>query len=200
MPSPFERYEDGDVADLIRDYPLAWVTARSADAAHVSVLPLLAERDAAGQVTALVGHMARRNPLHGALAADGRALILFQGPQGYISPTCVSDRTWAPTWTYAQIRIDADLHFEPDGGDAALAALVEAMEEGRPNRWHISEMGPRYRKMEPMIIAFRARVVRMEARFKLGQDERPEVLREILANLSDPVLAAWMRRFNPGKY
>lgn len=199
MPSPFERYEDGDVADLIRDYPLAWVAGRSSDAAPASVLPLLAECDAAGQVTALVGHMARRNPLHGALAADGRALILFQGPQGYISPTFVSDRTWAPTWNYAQVRIDADLHFEPDGGDAALAALVEAMEEGRPNRWHIAEMGPRYRKLEPMIIAFRARVVRMEARFKLGQDERPEVLREILANLSDPVLAAWMRRFNPGK-
>ena len=199
MPSPFERYEDGDIADLIRDYPLAWVAARGADAAPASLLPLLAERDAAGQVTALIGHMARHNPLHGALAADGRALILFQGPQGYVSPTFVSNRSWAPTWNYVQIRIDADLQLEPDGGDAALAALVEAMEEGRPNRWHISDMGPRYGKLVPMIIAFRARVLRLEARFKLGQDERPEVLREILANLSDPALAAWMRRFNPGR-
>lgn len=199
MPPPFERYEDGDVADLIRDYPLAWVAARSADAAPASLLPLIAERDAAGRVTTLVGHMARHNPLHGALAADGRALILFQGPQGYISPTFVSEPTWAPTWNYAQIRVEADLHFEPDGGDAALEALVEAMEEGRPNRWHISDMGPRYRKMEPMIIAFRAQVVSLQARFKLGQDERPEILREILANISDPTLAAWMRRFNPGR-
>lgn len=199
MSSPFERYEDGDVADLIRDYPLAWVAARTPDGAPASLLPLVAERDTAGRVTALVGHIARHNALYGALAGEGRALILFQGPQGYISPTFVSDRTWAPTWNYAQIQIEAELSFEPDGGDAALAALVEAMEEGRPNRWHISEMGPRYRRMEPMIIAFRARVEELKARFKLGQDERPEILREILANLSDPVLAAWMRRFNPGR-
>ena len=170
MPSPFERYDSGDVADLIRDYPLAWVAARSAEAAPASLLPLLAGRDAAGRVTTLIGHMARRNPLHDALAADGRAVILFQGPQGYISPTWVSDRSWAPTWNYAQVRIEADVAFEPNGGDAALAALVEAMEEGRPHRWHISDMGPRYHKLEPLIIAFRATVKGLQARFKLGQD------------------------------
>lgn len=199
MPSPFEQYQGGDIADLIRDFPLAWVAAPGAEAAPASLLPLIAERDAAGRVTALVGHMARRNPLHAALAANPRALILFQGPQGYISPTFVSDRTWAPTWNYAQIRVEADVEFQPDGGGAALSALVEAMEEGRPNRWHIADMGPRYGKMEPMIIAFRARVAGLHARFKLGQDERPEILREILSHLPDPVLAAWMRRFNPGR-
>ena len=37
---------------------------------------------------------------------------------------------------------------------------------------------------------------RAVARFKLGQDERPEVLSDLLTGFGDSDLANWMRRFN----
>jgi transcriptional regulator len=126
-------------------------------------------------------------------------LVLFQGPQGYISPGWVRDRTWGPTWNYAQLRIEAEVRFDPDGGDAALAALVQAMEAGRDAPWRVDALGSRYRPMEQAIIAFRARITALRGRFKLGQDERPEILADILARLPDPALARWMRRFNKGR-
>jgi transcriptional regulator len=199
MTSPFDDFCDDDAADLIAEYPLAWVAAAHGDPGLASLLPLLAERDACGRVVGLIGHMARRNPLFPALSVEPRALILFQGPQGYISPGWVRDRTWAPTWNYAQLRAEAELTFVPEGGDAALSALVQAMEAGRDEPWRIDALGPRYRPMEHAIIAFRARITALRGRFKLGQDERPEILADILAGLPDPALARWMRRFNKGR-
>jgi transcriptional regulator len=196
----FNRFDHSDVTDLIGEYPLAWLSPRGGDAGLPALLPLLAEIDGEGRLVALIGHMARRNPLHAALAADPAALILFTGPQGYVSPAHVSDPDWGPTWNYAQLRIEATVTFDSDGGDAALALLLAAMERGEPTGWTPAALGARYRPMERAIIAFRAEVTRLEGRFKLGQDERPEMLRDIVARHPDAALVRWMRRFNPGRW
>jgi transcriptional regulator len=73
------------------------------------------------------------------------------------------------------------------------------MEAGRPNPWSIAEMGERYARLRTAIVAFEAHVRRLEHRFKLGQDERPDVYTEILAHCDDAELARWMRRMNPGR-
>jgi transcriptional regulator len=46
------------------------------------------------------------------------------------------------------------------------------------------------------VIGFRATIVEVAARFKLGQDERPEVLEDIVAGFTGTGLASWMQRFN----
>lgn len=201
MDPAFERFETQDAIDLIREFPLAWVTARGGGAETASLLPLLPETDEQGRLVSLLGHMSRGNALLPALRADPRALILFQGPQAYISGSWVHDRGWVPTWNFAQLRIEGDLRFTEGNADEALAALVEVMERGRENAWAIEEAGTRYRSMEQRIIAFRVSVDVLLGRFKLGQDERPEILADILAQLdrTDPPLARWTRRFNPGR-
>lgn len=193
----FEHFGDDDVRALIGEYPLAWVCARDGAANHASLLPLIGEYDADGALTHLVGHLARSNPLCTALQADPVALILFRGPQGYVSPGHAGLRDWAPTWNYAQLRIEGEPAFEPDITDEALDLLIDAMETGRPDPWAAAELGDRYAPMRRAIIGFRVRVTKLCGTFKLGQDERPETLRSILASLPDPALVRWMRRFNP---
>lgn len=192
----FEAFDDKDVQDLIAEFPLAWLCAADGRVDHASLLPLLGVYDAQARLTELVGHMARRNPLFVALSGSPRALILFRGPEGYVSPEHAGKRDWGPTWNYAQLRIEADVAFEPDRTGAALDMLVDAMEQGRAAPWRAGELGERYPQMKQAIIAFRARVTKLSGTFKLGQDEQPETLRAILANLPDPSLVRWMRRFN----
>ena len=188
--------ENADIAALIADYPLAWVLPRCADAGQPHLLPLLARTDTEGRVTTLIGHMGRRNPLVAAFEQSPDALILFTGPQGYVSNGHVSNPRWAPTWNYGQVRIEARITLEPAGGDAALLDLVETMDAGEKTGWRPADAGPRYRAMEQAIIAFRADVTRIEPRFKLGQDENIGTLREILDRHPDPTLVRWMRRIN----
>jgi len=186
--------EPHDLAALIAAYPLAWVVSGGPADYAATPLPLLVEADADGRVVSLFGHFARSNPQVAALERDPRATILFQGPQGYISPTLVSNPTWGATWNYAVARFDVDIAFVPEETGDAVWRLAAAVEKDRPPRWTPAAMGARYDQLIQHIVAFRATVRATHARFKLGQDERRETFDEIVVGLGEGDLTAWMKR------
>lgn len=199
MTSPFEAWTNQDVADLIAANPLAWIVTHGASGFRATPAPLLADLDADGALVTLTGHLARSNPQVADLEADGRALLLFMGPHGYVSPSWMADRTQAPTWNYAVLRIAARVRFGAASVEEALERLSDAMEEGRPNAWSPAEMGERYGRLGRGVVAFRADVEHLDGRFKLGQDERDDVYADIMSGLGQGDLADWMTRFNPGR-
>ena len=197
--SPFDRWTDQDIVDLVAAYPLAWVVSAGVGYA-ATPLPILLETDDSGRPTSLIGHFAKSNPQVEQIRAEPRILFLFAGPHAYISPELVTTtRNWGPTWNYATARIVADVAFDEALNDDALERLVGKMELGRPNPWDKTELGPRYERMKGAIIAFRAPIVTVEARFKLGQDERDEVFADIVSGFDGQDLGEWMRRFNPDR-
>lgn len=198
-PDPFARFDPADVAALIAEYPLAWLVSGAGPATEASQLPLIGVYGRDGALTGLIGHFARANPLHAALRADARAAILFRGPEGYVSPEHAGGGDWAPTWNYAQLVVEAEIDLEPEATATALDILIDEMERDRPHPWSVGELGERYTTMLPAIIGFHARVIGLRGKFKLGQDERPERLREILERHPDAALRRWMRRFNHGR-
>lgn len=190
-----------DLIDLVARAPLAWLVSAGGDDAAFSPLPLRAELDGEGRLAALRGHLARRNPHVARLARVPQAQALFMGPQGYISPSWLSDRTQAPTWNYAAARFE--LRVTLCEGDAAveaeLRALSRQMEAGRSGAWTLEEMGERYRRLAASVVAFRAEILDVQATFKLGQGERPADFLEIVAGLrqaNDARLAELMEEFN----
>lgn len=195
----FGQFDNSDVRALIGEYPLAWVSSLADENAEPALLPLVGVYDEDGFLVELIGHCARSNPLHAALAVDPRALLLFRGPEAYISPEHAGRRNWGPTWNYAQLIIKAEIVFDIAQTESALDVLIEAVESGRAEPWQSSELGERYYGMLGAIIGFRARVTGLKGKFKLGQDEAPETLRSILARLPDQEMCKWMRRFNKGR-
>lgn len=200
----FAPKSDEQVLRLVLQHPLAWIVSNDAGALRASLMPLRPIAGADGRIAALEGHLPRANPQFAALKRDARALLLFAGPEGYISPSWVSNRTWAPTWNFAVVQFVVDFAFDetPARLDAHLHDLVGAMERGRPGAWQPAEMGARYDTLKRMIVPFEAKVVEQRARFKLGQDEKDAVFAEITAALDrsgSGDLAAWMRELNPGR-
>ncbi|HEY0595790.1 FMN-binding negative transcriptional regulator [Sphingopyxis sp.] len=194
--SMFERFEAGDVRALIEAYPLAWVCAAGGDGIEASLLPLVGRYDGDGMPVELIGHMMRSNPLHALLKRRPQATFLFKGPDAYVSPQHAGKRDWAPTWNFAQARIRAEVAFGESFTGTSLNILIDAMEAGRAEPWTKDELGRRYHEMLEQIVGFRARVTSVSARFKLGQDEQPEVLSTILESLPDAETVQWMERFN----
>lgn len=200
----FAPRDHAEVLRLVLEHPLAWVVSDAGGEFRAAPLPLRPRIAADGTIEALEGHLSRANPLCAALQSDARALILFSGPQGYISPSWVSNRTWAPTWNYAVVQFLVTVAFDeaPARLDAHLNDLVDAMERGRPGAWKTSEMGARYESLRRLIVPFGAKVVAQRAKFKLGQDERDAQYREIadaLGQHGPAALLAWMRELNPGR-
>ena len=194
---------DADVTQLVLEHPLAWVVSMTSDECRGTPLPLRPEPAGDNQpIQSLLGHFARSNPQVELLKSSPRALVLFMGVNGYVSPSRIRDRTQAPTWNYAAVQYVVDIEFigEHVSRDAVVADLVKAMELGRPKAWSAAEMGARYRRLADGIVAFRATIVERRAKFKLGQDERDDVYAGIIAAIADPDLVDWMCRANPARH
>ena len=113
----------------------------------------------------------------------------------------MNDRTQAPTWNFETAHFVVDISFAQtqDETAEAVARLAQTMEDGRPNPWHSSELGPRYDKLIKHIVGFRASVVDARIKLKLGQNERSDVYADILSGLEgtgQTGLASAMRRHN----
>lgn len=185
--------DDAAAARLIAEHPLAWIVS-AANPAVTTPMPLLLEQDEGGAARALIGHLPKAHPLVRALSVDPRALFLFQGPQGYISPEWLTDKDWAPTWNFAVAVIEASVTLDDALTERALTDLVAHMERDRAEPWTVAAMGDRFHALRRRVIGFRADITAVRARFKLGQDENDAVFTEILAGLGEGALSRWMQR------
>lgn len=172
-----------DIDKLVAEHPLAQIVSCNDGHFAVSALPLLLERTEEGAF--LLGHFDRNNPQVPSLRTRPHALALFTGAHGYISPSWRGHRRIAPTWNYAQVRFEVRFEFQdtPKATREVLQKLVSHMEAGRPEPWSIRDMGTRYADQARNVIAFRARVLSTDASFKLGQNEDPDNLAAIIAQL-----------------
>lgn len=200
MSDRFQPRSAGDIRALVRQQPLAWIVSGVPGAQHATPLPVQLVCDADGKPLTVLGHFARRNPHVKALAENSRATVLLFGPHGYVSPSWLRDRTQAPTWNYTSVIFDVDVQLLDERADAdrLLEGLVTQMEENRPGAWRSEEMGPRYEQLVTGIVGFEARIRATRSCFKLGQDERDDVLADILRALDikdQAPLVAWMRNF-----
>lgn len=191
-----------DVLRLVLGHPLAWIVSGEGENFRATLLPVRPVHEGDGPITSLIGHFARSNDHFELLERSPRALILVLGTQGYISPSWMQDRTQAPTWNYASAQFLVDVTFfeEPAELEAHLRDLSDTMEAQRPNAWSVDQMGPRYQSLSRGVIGFRADVREIRAKFKLGQDERDDVFRDIAKGLErhgDGELLSWMKEFNP---
>lgn len=193
MKSKFSPGSPADVAAFVRAQMLALVVSHGPEGYATTPLPLLPETNEAGEIVEFFGHFARDNPQAAMVRDQPRALILFQGPHAYIPPAWVSTPGWAPTWNYAVAQFEVDIRLLPQENDRAIAELVNVLEGREADAWTVEAMGDRYAKMLPHIVAFRATVIRAEAKFKLGQDESATAFEEIVAALGDTPLSQMMR-------
>lgn len=200
----FGPHSGQELLQLVRDHPLAWLVSGAGEQFRATLLPLLPVHSAGGRLVAFAGHLARANPQVEALRHDRRATVLLLGPNAYVSPSWMTDRSQAPTWNYASAQCLVEIEFLDDaealGGH--LRELVDTMEDECPGRWEIAEMGPRYPLLAKRIICFVAHVRELREKYKLGQDERDDVYADIARGLAAEgadALLGWMRRLNPGR-
>lgn len=174
---------DDEIKKLIRNYPLAYVCSTSDEGLIATPLPLMYREERGAPY--LLGHFARANPQVRALQKNPQALVIFNGPHGYISPSWFRDRSQAPTWNYMTCHFLVEILFNDTEESARQAVddLTLFMEDGRPNSWHSGELGERYDRLIKAVIPFRVEIKEVRSKFKLGQNERDDVFEDALEGL-----------------
>ncbi|CCV13133.1 FMN-binding negative transcriptional regulator [Mesorhizobium sp. STM 4661] len=198
----FAPLSQDDVFGLIKAAAFATVVTSGPQGLVASHLPFVLDRERGPNGT-LVSHLARQNP-HSALVSEGRETIaVFQGPHGYISSSWYPRdpvRDSAPTWNFAVVHCHGRPAPLDDHATARhLLQLVDVLEKDREDRWRMRELGPggMERRM-PHILGFDLPIERLEAKFKMGQDERLYDTSAAIDALEarDPALAAMMTARN----
>ncbi|MFF1907719.1 FMN-binding negative transcriptional regulator [Kitasatospora sp. NPDC058218] len=183
VPRDFAVHEVEPVVDLIRANPLAcFVTTRDdvPVASHIPVV-FVSDDDLTG-LTDLVGvtmygHLNVLNPQYTALADGDRALVVFQGPHGYISPTVYEVDPAAPTWNFSAVHVRGRIRLLGPGEPAlkVVKRTVTALEGRFGQGWDMESSLAYFEKIVPGVGAFEIELEAVDAIFKLSQDQPAEL-------------------------
>lgn len=130
-----------------------------------------------GSCGTLQCHIARGNPLWRNPPADLRALVIFNGPDAYISPNWYPSKAEegkaVPTWNYSVVHAHGDIHFieDIDWLDRHLNALTNRHEAGRPPAWKVADAPKGYiDKLKSAIVGIEIPITRLEGKLKASQN------------------------------
>lgn len=166
---------------------------------QISHLPFVLDKER-GPYGTLLSHVARANPISHSFEASKEAIVVFQGPHGYISPSWYSARTEVPTWNYSVVHAYGILHLlNDDELVKVLRRSVEKYERANPDSWSIDELSPSlFDDLRTEIVGFSLEIKHLEGKFKLSQNRAEHDRQGAIAGILrrgdplDPNLAAMM--------
>ena len=176
-PSPaFREHRTEVLHAAIRELYFGLLVTRPDGGFATSYLPW--ELDATrGPHGTLVGHLARYNPQWQVPDGGADALVVFQGPHAYVSPSWYpskhGDPRQVPTWDYLAVEARGKLKTFDDEARLynLLVKLTDRNEEGRPHRWHVTDAPDDYlRKEMRHIVGIELRIESLIGRYKLSQN------------------------------
>jgi transcriptional regulator len=210
VPKVFALEDEIEIHRIMREHGFALLVTAAGGSPVATHLPFLHDPEPEPHGT-LLCHMARANPQwkdFARLEAEGReALVVFQGPHGYVSPSWYAPGPAVPTWNYLAVHAYGTPRIIEDMAEikAHQERLVDAYEAGFAAPWSMAGQDDKYiARMLRGIVAFEMPVTRLEAKAKLSQNKTEDDRRGVIAGLEesdrpgDQELAAAMRRTAEG--
>jgi transcriptional regulator len=176
VPAHFTEDRIAVLHELIHASTLATLVSMTADGMIASHVPLMLDPDPAPYGT-LIGHLAKANP-HATAANPGvQTLVIFHGPDGYITPSYYAAKQEhgkvVPTWNYAAIHAYGTL--EAFDNPARLLEVVTRLtrrhEKTRTKPWAVSDAPEDFvQNMLRGIVGIALPIMRLEGKVKMSQN------------------------------
>jgi len=181
VPSHFAETRTEVMHDLIRAHGLGTLVTLDENGLNANHIPF--EIDGEGEFGILRGHVARANPVwKNASTVD--AMVVFQGPQAYITPswyeTKKTDGRVVPTYNYIAVHAYGTLRAVEDAAwlHDFVSRLTNRYEAPRSAPWAVDDAPAEYvDKLLNAIVGIEIPVKRLVGKWKVSQN-RPAVDRE----------------------
>ena len=151
-PNPVFRADDEALlARLLDDIGFGTVFAQTADGPRVARTPL-----AMGPEGGIRFHLAKRNLLTPHIDR-AQALIVIDGPDGYISPRWYANRDTVPTWNYVALELEGRVSMLDEAELEEMLHGMIARHEGKlaGDGWSAAETSERVRCAAQGIVGLR---------------------------------------------
>jgi transcriptional regulator len=181
IPKQFDEQDPKHLAEVMQRYNFATLFSQRDNGPFATHLPVLARQEQDHWV--IDAHVAKANPQWQALIDAPHALIVFQGPHMYVSPSQYRSDRRVPTWNYIAVHASGPMEVTHDREEklAILARLIEHHDPEFASHWSDFEEKLRSPLLDA-IVGLKMRVTTLEGKFKLNQhrlaDDRPELQEE----------------------
>jgi transcriptional regulator len=189
IPPSFAETRPEVMLDFVEAHPLGALVTASADGLFATHMPFVLDR-AAGPHGTLRGHVARANPhaTRESLTAEG--LVIFSGPEAYVSPAHYASKARhgkvVPTWNYVAVHAYGVVRFVDDAEFVLrnVEALTARHETARPAPWSVGDAPSDYvRAQLKAIVGVEVAIARLEGKWKMSQNRAPEDVEGVVAGL-----------------
>ncbi|MBD7944385.1 FMN-binding negative transcriptional regulator [Psychrobacillus sp. Sa2BUA9] len=132
----------------------------------------------------ITGHMAYGNPQWRTFEACETALVIYQGPDAYITSSWYGHEN-VPTWNYQAVHVyGKPVILEQEELEHDLVMLLEKYEKHRKNPILWDKLSPGLLERELKgIVGFKIKVQEIQAAYKLSQNRNEEDYRNIIEQL-----------------
>jgi transcriptional regulator len=206
-PSTFKEARVPVLHDFIRQHGFGTLVTLRPDGLEADHLPFELDPEPAPLGT-LRGHVARANPVWQTTRRDVEALVVFLGPNVYVTPgwypTKQETGQVVPTWNYVVVHARGRLHAIEDRAwlRGLVARLTARHERGRERPWSSTDAPPDFiEAMVNGIVGLEIPIVRLEGKWKVSQNRNAADRRGVIAGLraaGDPASAAMARLMADG--
>jgi transcriptional regulator len=198
IPKHAEQNDPAILLDVMQRHNFATMISNVDGTPYATHLPMLIRRD--GDTFHIEGHFARANPHWQALENDPRALVVFQGPHTYISPSLLNNANRVPTWNYIAVHASGSVKID-HAAETKLSMLSKLIAQHEPGyQAQFDAMDAELsNRMINAIVGFEIKVDKLEGKFKLDQhrlaDNSPQLWTSLAeGGENERGLAEWMKR------
>jgi transcriptional regulator len=180
LPPHFERADPAALQALIERHPLGALVTQGPAGLDANHIPFHFEPEASpdAPLGRLIAHVARANPLWQPGASAAEVLVIFQGPEGYVSPNWYPSKHEAhrqvPTWNYEVVHAHGRLTVHDDARfvRGVVARLTRTHEAAEPRPWKMGDSAPDFiDEMLQRIVGIEITLTRLVGKAKLSQNK-----------------------------
>jgi len=150
------------------------------DGLSASHVPVMLDTES-GPYGKIYGHLAKANPQWQNADLNLDALVMFTGPDAYISPSWYETKKATgkvvPTWNYVAVHAYGKLEIfhDPQRLLNLVTKLTEKHESGRDLPWSVEDAPPEFiQGLLSAIVGFELPIIRLEGKWKMSQNQTEE--------------------------
>lgn len=189
VPDNFRVDDVAQMHALMRGRPFAALVSNGSSGLYASHLPtVLKDEGAYGLIEC---HLARANPHWRELAEGNEALMIFQGPEGYITPNWYPSKAETgkvvPTWNYAVVHAYGrpEAMQDKDWLRRHVGELTAQQERTESQPWRLSDAPDSYIDvMTRGIVGFRFAITRLQGKWKMSQNRQEQDWKGVVRGLN----------------
>ncbi|WP_339858307.1 FMN-binding negative transcriptional regulator [Pseudohongiella acticola] len=178
VPSHFREDDIGKLHQYIRDIGLGLLIVADEDGIEANHIPFHLSIEQDGKFTRLQCHVARSNPVWSRLTPKARVLVVFQGPDAYISPSWYKTKTETgrvvPTWNYLAVHAEGTARTveDPVWLKDHLHRLTSQQESDMDQPWSVDDAPADYvDRLAQAIVGIEIDIETLTGKLKASQNQ-----------------------------